>query len=99
MCKLSGIKSSLSAGSHRQFFCVLFWLFEGLLIASVVVLILNDPRKRMPVSDFAGFLTLASIVCLFVVCFVLRRTVRRLAVFGWFTILGAFLASMAFPVL
>ncbi len=84
--------------SHRPLLYVLFCLFEMLLIASVVVLACTDPRRGLPVTDAAGLTFWFAFVGLFVVCFILRRSVRRLAVIGWLTLFVGFWFLALMPV-
>ena len=78
------------ADSHRGLLYVLFGLFETLLVASVIVLACTDSRRRLPISDAAGLTFWFAFVGLFIVCFILRRGARRLAVIGWLTLFGGF---------
>jgi hypothetical protein len=83
--------------SHRTLLYVLFALFETLLVASIVLLACIDPRSRSPFTDAAGVLYWFAFIGLFTVCFILRRTARRLAVIGWLSLFGGILAALLMP--
>ena len=83
-----------TADSRRTLLCVLFCLFETLLVASVIILLFTEPRRR-PVTDAAGLTFWFAFVGLFAVTLILRRAAPRLAVIGWLTLLGGFW-SLAF---
>ena len=91
--------STCFADSHRKLFCVLFWLFEALLITASITLALIDPRKDSPVSEAANFVFWLAFPGLFAVSFMLRRVVRPLAIIGWWTLFIAFWGLAAMPVL
>jgi hypothetical protein len=85
--------------SYRGSLHVLFYLFEALLIASIIVLACVDPRGNLPASDAAGVAFLVSFVGLFAVCFFLRRNAHRLAIIGWLTLFVGFWYLIFTPVL
>ncbi len=85
--------------SHRQLLYVLFWLFEFLLIASALVLVLTDPRQNPPASEVAGLTFWFAFVGLFTVSFILRRAARRFAVIGWVSLFVGFWGLAAIPIL
>jgi hypothetical protein len=84
--------------SHRELFYVLFWLFEALLIASALLLLLIDPRRGLPVSDAAGLTFWFAFAGLFTISFLFRRVARRLAIIGWWTLFIGFWSPMALPI-
>ena len=86
------------AESHRPLLYVLFCLFETLLVASVVILFCIDPRRRSGIDDAAGLTFWFAFIGLFIVCFILRRACRRLAVIGWLTLFAGFWSLALFPV-
>ena|SRR5437879_6260083 len=98
---VSSVVSKMSKAftdSHRTLLYVLFFLFETLLVASVVVLFCTDPRRRSGVDDAAGLTFWFAFVGLFIVCFILRRACRRLTVIGWLSLFAGFWSLALFPV-
>jgi cell division protein FtsW (lipid II flippase) len=89
---------TLFTDRHRDLFLVLFWIFEVLFVASMVVIFRTDsPFHPETINAAAQIVWLASFVCLFIVSFILRRSARYLANIGWLTLTGAILFAMAFP--
>ena len=86
------------AASHRALVYVLFYLFEMLLIASVVVLIATDPRAGLAITYTAGTTFWFAFVGLFTLSLILRKAARRLAVIGWVTLFIGFWSTVLFPV-
>jgi hypothetical protein len=86
-----------SANSHRHFLKVLFYLFETMLLVSVLLHWSIDPRRQSQLDEASGITFLYSFVGQLIVCFLLRRTARDLALIGWITLTGAFLSSMFLP--
>jgi hypothetical protein len=65
-----------NTNSRRHLLTVLFYLFEAMLVASLVVLCCVDPRNWMVnggIEDAAGIAFFYSFVGQLVVCFHLRR--------------------------
>ncbi len=76
----------------------LFWIFEGLFLASEVALFCtNSAFHPGPVYAVAAIVWMASFFGLVVVCFLLRRPARYLANIGWLTLGGGILIGIAFP--
>jgi cell division protein FtsW (lipid II flippase) len=89
---------TLFTDRHRDLFVVLFWIFEALFVASVVVIFRTDsPFHPEPINAYAQIIWMVSFVGLFVASFILRRSARYLANIGWLTLTGAILFAMAFP--
>jgi hypothetical protein len=88
-----------TAESYRHLLIVLFFLFETLFLASVVALFLFDRRWNLQISAAAGIGFWFSFIGQLVVCFLLRRSVRRLAIIGWITLFVGFWGLAFFPVL
>jgi hypothetical protein len=84
--------------SHRHLLIVLFWLFELLLVAAVATIFCIDSRRWSPVQDAAGLTFWFAFIGLFTVSFVLRRTCRRLAIIGWFSLFLGFWSLALLPV-
>src|SRR6185503_611521 len=92
----SGFMRRFTADSNRALLHVLFFLFEILLVGSVAVLVSVasvERHRHLPVSDAAGIALWFSFIGQLVVCFLLRRVSRRLAVVGWLTLFGVFWLS------
>jgi len=87
------------AESHRTLLCVLFGLFESLFLASVVILECLDLRKRPLIEDATGFAFWLAFIGLLIVCFILRRASRRVAVIGWLSLFVGFWFFALMPVL
>ena len=84
--------------SHRHLLFVLFWLFETLLFASFVVPFAVDRRPGPSVIEAGAAVTcLFSVVGQLIVCFLLRRMARPLAMFGWLTLLALMLVGLCLP--
>jgi hypothetical protein len=92
-----GDMKKFTAESYRHLLIVLFFLFETLLVASVLIHLSIDPRRNSPIDNMAGIAALFSTAGQLVVCFFLRRIARSLAKFGWLTVLLAFLGMMLLP--
>ena len=84
--------------SYRQLLYVLFWLFETLLVAVVVIVFCIDPRKSPGVAEAAGLTYWFAFLGLFAASFIVRRTCRRLAVIGWISLLVWFWSMALWPV-
>ncbi len=85
--------------SHRGLLCVLFWLFESLLVAAVVTAFCTDRHKRSPLDEAAGLTFWFAFIGMFIVSFILRRECRRLAVIGWLSLFMSFWSLALFPAL
>lgn len=85
------------ADSRRHLLYVLFCLFEILLIASIIVLVISDPRARLLVTTAAAVTYWFAFVGLFAVCFILRHAAPRLAVVGWLSLFAAFWSGALMP--
>ena len=88
-----------TAESYRHLLIVLFFLFETLFLASVVSGICFDRRWNPQISTAGGITFWFSFVGQLVVCFLLRGSVRRLAIIGWITLFVGFWGLSFFPVL
>jgi|SRR5882724_8602456 len=95
----SGNMRTSFTDSHRTLLYVLFWLFETLLIASLIVGACTDPRRDLIATAASGVTFCFSFIGLFAVCFALRRAAHRLAMIGWLTLLGAVCWSLLTPAL
>jgi hypothetical protein len=82
--------------SHRVLFCVLIGLFDVLSVASIVVLWSVDPR-RSPFSDATAITGVFSLVGLFVLWWMLRRSEPRLALICILSALVGVVCSMILP--
>ncbi len=69
---------------------VLFFIFEALFVASVVVQTRMDFQARLALSDAAGISFGFSFVGLFVVSYLMRRSSRYLTIIGWVTLFAGF---------
>ncbi len=79
-------------------FVILFWIFEGLFVASEVALFCTDsPFHPGLINAVAAVAWTASFFGLVVVSFLLRRSARYLANIGWLTLGGGILIGLAFP--
>jgi hypothetical protein len=83
--------------SHRTLFCVLIGLFDLLLVVSIALAWSVDPRRLSPVSDVAGITGLFSLVGLFILWWMLRRSAPRLASICLLSGLIGLLCSMILP--
>jgi hypothetical protein len=93
-----GVMRILFTDRHRNILVVLFWVFEGLLVASEAVNFCTDSPFHPEAINVAAQITcMFSLVCLFVTSFLLRRSTRYLANFGWLTITMTIFLAMAFP--
>jgi len=86
-----------TAESYRHLLIVLFFLFETLLVASVVTIICFDLRRNPLISAAFGVVFLFSFVGQFVVSFLSIQTVPRLATIGWLSLFGSVLIELLFP--
>jgi hypothetical protein len=82
---------------HRGLLSVLFFIFEALFVASVVILTRIDIREMTVWTEADGVAFWFSFVGLLVVSFLLRRTARHLAVIGWITLVVGFLFAAFLP--
>jgi hypothetical protein len=89
-----GDMKKFTAESQRHLLIVLFYLFETLLIASVVTHLSINPRRDLRIDDMAGITFLFAFAGQLVVCFFLRRIARPLAKLGWLTLLVTFFGMM-----
>ena len=86
--------------SHRRLLCLLFWVFESLLVAAVVTAFCTaDRHKISPLDDAVGLTFWFAFIGMFVVSFMLRRQCRRLAITGWWSLFISFWSFAFFPVL
>lgn len=80
---------------------LLFYVFEASFVGSVIALDMVLHRSRRPEEGAAAIAMAAtfwaSAIGLLVVCFLLRRRARPLAVLGWWTLFGALVYEMATP--
>jgi FtsH-binding integral membrane protein len=83
--------------SYRHMLVVLFWLFETMLVASVVTLLCFDRRWNPQISSAGAVIWIFSFVGQLIVCFLLRRIARPLAIVGWFTLFGSVLIGLLTP--
>ena len=84
--------------SRRQLLYVLFWLFESLLVVTVVIGLSIDRRKSPDLAEAAGLTFWFVFLGLFTVSFVLRRACRRLAILGWVSLFAGFWSLALLPV-
>jgi hypothetical protein len=84
---------------HREMLCVLFFLFESLLIVSWVIGFSTDRRNAPVVSEGAGVTFLFSLVGLLAVSLIIRRAWPRLALVGWISVFVGFWSAALSPVL
>jgi hypothetical protein len=75
----------------------LFGLFELLTIASLIYLWRGDLRGQPALGNSAGICFWFSFVALLATSCCLRKTMHRLAVIGWLTLLAAFLIAISLP--
>ena len=93
-----GVGSGLRKERPQHLLIVLFCLFETLLLASVVMFFVVDGRRGPSAIEAAAGVTYGfSFVGQLIVCFLLRRRARPLAVIGWLSLLGSILAGMFLP--
>jgi len=86
------------ADSHRALLYTLFGLFETLIIACVVLAFCVDSREQLAFEDAVGLAFWFAFVGQLIVCFILRRAARRLAIIGWLTLFAAFWCLALVPV-
>jgi hypothetical protein len=87
-----------TADSRRHLLIVLFYLFETLLMTSLVAMHFVDPRNGKGIDDALGIAFLYSFVGQLIVCFLLRRIARPYAIAGWITLFATFiLGPMLLP--
>jgi hypothetical protein len=75
---------------HHSFYGILFFIFETLFVASVIIFTQIDFHERLAWSDAAGITFWFSFFGLFVISFLLRRTSRYLTIIGWVTLFAGF---------
>jgi hypothetical protein len=82
-----------TAESHRHLLIVLFYLFEAILLASLVTASYSGPRTgaNLGIINGTNIAYWYSFVGQLIVCSLLRRTARRLAVIGWITLFASLL--------
>jgi hypothetical protein len=91
--------SKTMAENHRTLLCVLFWLFESLVVAAVITLLSTPSHPRSPVHEVMGFAFWVGFLGLLILSLLLRRAARRLAVLGYITLFVGFWSLAFSPVL
>lgn len=97
MFKLSAVMQNLLTNSFRHLLIILFFVFETLFVASVIGAFCTKSSADLSISLVFGFAFWFSLLGQLVVCFLLRRRARPLAIVGWITLFAGFWSLVLFP--